>query len=707
MLDEELEQMAYVRKEPDINALNNIYEEDASAHASGYAAVCADSYNQKWMWWPGKTSDQKKHGSRARGLWDGASDQDVPVILPRSQTLIALMMNAIRSGQISAAPVEGNDVENAGQCAVFLRWVLDSWIKDGYKQIERGLNDMIDYSFGCMWVGWEKYKRVHLEEIDINDQERLQNDPAYLEFVELVLDEDREEELIEQLQNTFEFKSVAVVKKAIKELREFGIAEVPVIKGDVSRPVFEAKNPSYEVIFPAHTKDPKDAERVHIRHFMSIQDLRAAVELEGWDEDWVEEMIENHMGMEGHELAALTDLGNGYIPNSNNSIINYDNRNAENLTEVVRTMQRLVDEDTGAIGYYQTIWSPKMGKDDNSYAVFELLNGWDEFNLAVVTLTEESQLLYDSTNVATMLRGNQREAKILRDSNNDQISLTVNPPRTYPTGRDPVAWGPGVQFGVRPAEENSFQVLPVPDRMRTGMDREEFLSKEADFIMGLELDNPLSTARQQYFINRALKFTAESLRLAYKAYQKFYDGPDIHFRVTGNPDPQTFNSGPMDEDYDIKIFYDVRTQDTEYVKEISQAIGNISRNSVSGAIDPMEADRIQVHLIAPQYAGRLLRPAEAGRNEIISKVANDLALIASGQGADAQPNGAQIALEYLAQYESQPDIAIKIGNDEAWLQRYTIYKQQYEFQMTQQQNAGIGQRGTEQTLLNGANTVET
>ena len=706
MINEDLEQMAYDRGEPDINALNAIYESDLTDH-SGFAEVCADSYNQKWMWWPGKTRDQKKYGARAKGLWNGASDQEVPIILPRCQTLIALMMNAVRSGQIEAAPVEGNDLEQSSNVGVFIRWMMDSWIKGGHKQLERGMNDMLDFGYGCMWVGWEKYKRTHLEEIDITDEERLAADPSYVEFVELVLDEDREDELIEQLRQTYEAVDEKGARKALKELREVGVAKIPVVKGDVNRPVFEAKNPSYEIIFPAHTKDPRDAERVHIRHFMSIQDLRSAIEFEGYDKDMVGEIIENHMGMTANELSSINEISSGFSPNSNTSTINWGDRDAEDLVEIVRTMQRLVDDETGAIGYYQTIWCPKLAQsDEDYYLVHELLNGWDEFNLAVTTLTEEAQVLQDTPNVSMLLRGTQREAKIMRDSNNDQISLTLSPPRTYPMGRDPSAWGPSVQFGVRPSEQDSFRSLEVPNTQRTGIDREKFLAEEADFILGLDFDSPLALQRQQYFINRGLLFVAECMRLAYKGYQKFYNGPDIHFRVTGNPDPQSFNGSPIDEDMDIKIFYDVRNQDTEYVKSISEAVGNMSRNSMTGTIDPVEADKIQVHLIAPQFAGRLLRSADQTRNQIISKVANDLALIASGQGADAQPNGAQVALEYLQQYVSQPDIQMKMSNDPEWAQRFQTYADQYQFQITQTQNAEIGKRGTEQTLLNGANTIE-
>ena len=150
MEDEYLEDLAYVRKEPNINNLNEVYRKDLSDH-SGFADQCADSYNQRRMWWPGKTLDQKKHQLDAKP-WPMASDQEVPVIDPRINTLVALIMNAIRDGNITAAPVNGDDVERAASTTVFIRWMLDSWIPGAYDQIELSLNDMFEKGIAATWV---------------------------------------------------------------------------------------------------------------------------------------------------------------------------------------------------------------------------------------------------------------------------------------------------------------------------------------------------------------------------------------------------------------------------------------------------------------------------------------------------------------------------------------------------------------------------
>jgi hypothetical protein len=60
----------------------------------------------------------------------------------------------------------------------------------------------------------------------------------------------------------------------------------------------------------------------------------------------------------------------------------------------------------------------------------------------------------------------------------------------------------------------------------------------------------------------------------------------------------------------------------------------------------------------------------------------------------ARPNGAQVALQVIQQYVSQPDVAQRAQGDEAFAGRLQKYAGQYTFQLQQAQNAQIGRVGT-------------
>lgn len=691
MASDLIEGLAYASDAPDVQAISTIYEQDLANH-SGYADQCRDARNQRVNWWPGKQLDQKKHGIDATP-WPGSSDVEVPVIDIRTNTLVAYMMNAINNGNITATPVGSDDVERAAQASVFCRWMLDSWIPRSYDHIEMSLNNMLEKGIAATWVGWEKSNRTALEEVDI--ETIAQEAP---EMAEMLLDEEREDEVIELFENIYEAVDSKTAKKALKELRKTGVAKIPVVKQDINRPIIEAKCPRSDVILPSYTMHIEDVDRAHVRHFMSIQGLRSAQKAEGWDKDWVDEIIDKHMGVTQSDIEGQFGNRAPYAQNQTATLFNAGNRNAEDLVEIVRTIQVLVDESTGAIGYYHTVWCPKQvdgtrRKSDAGYGIFELLNGWDELPIALTTLTRDSKNIYDQRNVSDLLRGNQRITKVTRDSYIDQQSIHLNPPRTHPAGRPASQWGAGARFATRRGEENLYSTLDVPDTMRSGVEFEKFLEEEADRILGLQEDSQNSLARRQYFVDRALNHVSEIVRLAYKAFQRFYEGDDIFFRVTGVPKFQQFNVSPSEENMDIKFFYDIRLQDQEYIKESVQTLLSLKAADVNGDLDPSETMQVATYLALPQFAGRLLRPREQAVADIRKDVAEDLTMIFAGNTVNARPTGAQVALQYIQEYTQQPSVQEKLANDPNYAAALQAYVQQYEFQVQQQQNAVTGRLG--------------
>jgi hypothetical protein len=110
--------------------------------------------------------------------------------------------------------------------------------------------------------------------------------------------------------------------------------------------------------------------------------------------------------------------------------------------------------------------------------------------------------------------------------------------------------------------------------------------------------------------------------------------------------------------------------------------------------------------IDPVLADRVLQPTEAAEEQIVRQVTDDLAKIFAGIEMPARPNGAQIALSVIQQYTSQPDVAQRVQQDEAFRARLEKYAGQYTFQMQQAQNADIGRFGTEPAQMGNIQTQE-
>ena len=78
--------------------------------------------------------------------------------------------------------------------------------------------------------------------------------------------------------------------------------------------------------------------------------------------------------------------------------------------------------------------------------------------------------------------------------------------------------------------------------------------------------------------------------------------------------------------------------------------------------------------------------------------------IFAGIEMPARPNGGQIAIQIIQQYVSQPDIAQRLQEDEAFRDRLEKYQGQYLFAMQQMQNAQIGRIGTDPAQMGEVDT---
>lgn len=191
--------------------------------------------------------------------------------------------------------------------------------------------------------------------------------------------------------------------------------------------------------------------------------------------------------------------------------------------------------------------------------------------------------------------------------------------------------------------------------------------------------------------------------MCYKCFQRF--GPDsVFFRVTGSPDPVEFDKGNPDENYDIMISYDVLNSDPETQEQKLQQLVQLTQLDRSGRINIDSLLDAAANNIDPVLADRILQPTEAAFEQVVNQVTDDLSKIFAGIEMPARPTGAQVAMQVIEQYVSQPDVAARLQSDESFRARIEKYVGQYTFQMQQSQNAQIGRVGTEPAQMGNIST---
>ncbi len=674
------ESLTYVSDEPDIKTLQYAYDQTVTELES-YFDLCRTSYDDRRNWWAGKSRDHRKHGADAFP-WEGASDMECHVIDERITRLVSLFMASLNRANVKAFPVESSDIARSRLVSGFLKWMVSSgYIPRFYREMELGANYLLERGILITYIGWQREDRRFLQQLDLNQIAQMSPEVA-----DAITSGEMDDELVVLIGNVFPGTTPKRAKKAIKELRKKGLAELPIVRRQVNAPDVKTLAPDGDFFFPPYVTDPQKAPYCFWKTYYTPQELENKVVTDGWNEDFVDYVIEKYRGVsidsiereqEGRRSISLTD--NAY--------------EAEELIEICYGYQRLIDPEDGAEGIYCTVFHKEFTGNEivPGYAKFELLNGYEDYPVVVTKLSEDSKRLYDTMTVPSVLRGIQNQVKVERDSRVDRNSLATLPPILHPVGQAPTDWGPGRMIPYR--RKGDLDFAPTPAYNSGSVEMENTLTQLADRLVGLDETSSISQIRKQFLVDKFLSHTAEVLRMAFKCFQRF--GPDeVFFQVTGIPDAQTMNKGNPDENFDIMINFDVQDTDPETVeKKLSQFV-QLNALNANGRLNVDSLLDVAASAIDPVMANAVLQPVETAQQQVVKDVTDDLAKIFAGIEMPARPAGAQIAMQVIQQYTQQPDVAQRAQEDEAFRARLEKYAGQYTFQMQQAQNAQIGRVGT-------------
>ena len=680
--DKTSEELTYVGKEPSVQALRQAYNQTV-IELSSYFDLCRSSYDDRRNWWPGKSRDLRKHGADAFP-WEGAADMESHVIDERVTKLVSLFISSMKRANVRAYPVEMGDIARSKLVSNFLKWMVSSgYIPRFAQEMELGANYMLERGLLITYVGWHREDRRFLQKLDIDQIAQMSP-----ELAAIILEGNDDDQIVDLIKTTFDGVTDRKAKRALKEIRKSGVTELPVVRRQIDVPDVKTLAPDGDFMFPAYVTDPQRSPYCFWRTYYTAQELENKVVTDGWDEDFVDYMIEHYRGVnidsiereqEGRRSISLTDSA-------------YE---ADELIEIVHCYQRLVDSEDSCEGIYETVMHKDFDGNEGlgvpSYAKFSLMNGYEDYPVVVTKLSEDSKRLYDTQTIPDVLRGIQQQVKVERDSRIDRNSLATLPPIMHPVGNAPKDWGPGRYIPYR--RKGEFEFGPTPNFNQGSLEMEQTMERQANALVGLDYEDPMSQMRRQFLVDKFLAHCADVLKLAYRCFQRF--GPDsIFFRVTGSPDPQVFDKGDPDENFDILINYDVLNSDPEAQENKLNQLVSLTQLDMNGRISIDRLLEVAASSIDPTLADAILQPAEEAQEQIVKQVTDDLTKIFAGIEMPARPNGGQIAMQVIEQYVSQPDIAQRLEQDESFRARMEKYQGQYAFAMQQMENAQIGRIGT-------------
>jgi len=544
---------------------------------------------------------------------------------------------------------------------------------------------------------------------------------AVVDFESMLMDERREGEAMEVLavlhgmyaaqvlqRHKIELPplSKSTLRRAVRDLRETGTAELPVPYVCRDEPEILALKPWDEVFIHPDTADVRKA-RVFRRVFMYEWELRAKIVEEGWSANWVDAALE-HKGKVSEwggttttptsgDFSRFGDRGySGYVPRDNKT----------GLVEVIYAAYHALDDDN-VPGVYQTVFHPLVKDQWASHGLLEegvipYVAGQREYIAPQVT---------SSRGVPEVAVGWQREKKVLRDGVIDLTSLAVLPPlNVYGTGiQVRYKFGPAVQNVVQPGREPKFMEIPKSGAPISAelMDRTD---RDADRYFGrMTPDMPpvVSQIMQQHDANLFLVTWA-------RAFDQVANLCRIHMtdaefsEITGAP-PGWLEANRQNKAlWTADLSFDVRELDPEFVlKQLEVINATVLPSDTAGVVDRRKYTRFQLQAVNPRLARELVMEQSTASQALFDQVNSDLALMFLGnipRFEEMDPTAAtklQYAAQIIANNPNYQRVLESGGKESRFGQLLEMWAKNLQHSIDQERNKMIGRIGVDPQEVEG------
>jgi hypothetical protein len=573
---------------------------------------------------------------------------------------IALLKSAVHRGNLIASPVEANDITSSAIVTQFMRWRLGT-MDELPREVGVAANYLLEQGFCFLGVHFRREVTRVLRPITLQEISALSPDIG-----SAITDDDMKEGILEVFQNAFPNLSKKRINKMYRELKSKGETEIPQEKVVTNRPTIRAYELGRDLIIDSNILDLQSARAIYTVNYYTPEQLRAKVVTDGFDANFVDEVIENTTGDYDHKYDGYSEA---IMSGEHEAPDHYDG-----LVRLISCYRKEVDEDGISVCTY-TCFSEQAEGYAKTYTM-----SVDAGKYPFVAITREhlSRRLLDSRGYPEMLRSYQQAVKSLMDARKDRESLSTCPPVEYRIGTRPERIGAGSQIAVRRRGDIGFLETPGGS-MSENLQVEMQIRQLADKLTGRATDQADAVEAnlvRQSLVNNFLQGFSQVLSKMW-ALDRAYNS-EVWFRVTQNARGQNIIMDEMASTYDFHLTFNSMNNDEEKVVQklemVGKIMGQFDRQGVSRFDQYM---RIFIDAIDPNLSDQLLIPQQEASTKEIIETSNDIAKISSGQVVNAPTSGInpQLRLQVLQQYmqgtEQIPaeDVQQRLQQDEKFAQR--------------------------------------
>lgn len=719
--------LAGASKTPDIKELLKQYQGCSPSANAGFNHTWADKV--RFSIWAGQTEDGKKHGTKSDEAfpWEGASDSRSMLVDQVIVENVGVLMTSFWQASVKSKMAwrEGSSYG----VALADYWVNECMYSDLMREVELAAQYREQYGWFILHPTWEqkialKRKLISLAELGIyvasNAQSLGVDMTTIQQWSTMIMDESQDETTIQVLKliwNHYVAQAIpsqlahlvpeprdAALRKAVKEFRTKGEAEIVYADLVKNGPKIIALKPYEEVFIPTSTTDIQSARAIFRREYVTAAELRSRVQTDGYDEKWVK-LVESKKG-EGTSFSDLQTAEGGTIRDALGRGNRMDQPFVQqgDLVEIIHAFVKSVDEDN-VPAVYMTTFSGVVTCDEAGNEIYgkaEILD-YPHGQYPFVAGAREfwCRRLTSSRGVPEIIYTHQARDKALDDALIDRTSISVIPPLNVydtPLGSK-YRFGPAVQNKVIPGREPRFMETPDGRGINDAMvAKEQIQSVVANYfgMMSEKVPPQRITTVQAKSVGAFMLAWSEAFQQLVNLGQA-YISDDEFAAVTGAPAGWLDQRRSQPSLLSAQLQFDVRELDAELCTERIKAMNEVVIPSdVAGVIDRTKWVQVQVRAINPTWAKELVVPGQQASETMFRGVREDLAQMFLGNEAKYSENdpAAKQKLDWAQQIvAANPNYQQALQSNGRFAQLLQKWIDSLTFSLQQQQNKTIGRIG--------------
>jgi len=707
--------------------------------------------------WDGQSPDGRKYAELQTNKkpvfpYEGAADTRNRLSAAAVDELVQLKVLAFFQASMRTIAMEANDTDSAGRVQTLLQYeIKQRMMAELWDEINYAVNWCEAYNHAVLGTFWRKSWTTGLETLSVEDlaamvqQQILREQAQMLEeqgldpAEVLAANPDAEVQIIEDafmvvegyladqsagdqpLMDLIAEKYPTLpeprVRRVIKRLRAEGVDTFRVPVEKPGRPEVKAYMPGFDIFYPWHVGNVKDAPWTAVQEYLWEPDLLAKERSEGWDAEFIQRLIklgpgpcidqasmEKRLGKldtEPRHLFANRGVGDRFV------------REREQVMQqfaVLRVFVRGVDED-GVPALHEVVMRPEIQDAEGMpiVAVNRVSDYYHEGGCFISLRRDyKTRSLWEGQGVPELTATDQMEMKTNRDARMDRIALNTFPPVRASAGR--TAGGgerleahqirPGGTVFNPPAgrggQETDFMRLPPYNEQNETIERA--IRRDTANLLGLmneDVSGEKLQIHRQYLVTGFLIQMRELVLKILSLDQQFMEPLQVSRIIGSGEMPFTVTREEIAGQYDIHLSFDVKSMDPAWLKERLAVLKEAVQFDRSGAFKDVPVMRYLISSIDPNLADLAVADVESARESEMEDEKKAIGTLLSGvEIKPPQGSNSNVRLEADRQEIANNPVVAQRFQTDPWFRRMMERRMaKWEFDLQQQQNAQTGRSG--------------